>query len=124
MIHLDTNYLLGALSSPSTLRSRVMAWIRAGAEIAVSAIVWSEFLTGPVGAQEIQNAEGILQGRIVPFDEKEAGIAAKLYNHIGRKRLMRTDCFIAAAALGAGAPLATLNQKDFVRLAPLGLRIA
>jgi len=123
MIHLDTNYLLGSLTSPSTLRRQVMAWIGTGEEVAVSAIVWSEFLTGPVSAQEIQNAQGLVQGRIVPFDRKEAEIAAKLFNRIGRKRAMRTDCFIAATAICARVPLATLNRKDFIRFASLGLEI-
>jgi predicted nucleic acid-binding protein len=124
MIHLDTNYLLGSLTSPSSVRRQIMAWIRSGETIATSSVVWSEFLTGPVSTQEIQHAQGLLQGRIIPFDEREAEIAAKLFNHIGRKRAMRTDCFIAATALRAGVPLATLNKKDFNRFATLGLRLA
>jgi predicted nucleic acid-binding protein len=124
MIHLDTNYLLGSLTSPSTVRSQVMAWIRTGEVMAVSAVVWSEFLTGPVSGQEIQDARAVVQGRIVPFHEKEAAIAAKLFNHIGRRRAMRTDCFIAATAVCAGVPLATLNRKDFIQFAPLGLHLA
>jgi predicted nucleic acid-binding protein len=124
MIHLDTNYLLGSLASPSALRSQVMAWFRAGEELAVSSIVWSEFLTGPVTPQQLQDAHGIIQGRIVPFNVREAEIAAKLFNHIGRKRAMRTDCFVAATAVCARVPLATLNQKDFVHFRSFGLHLA
>ncbi len=124
MIHLDTNYLLGALASPSTLQKQVTAWLRADEELAVSAIVWSEFLTGPVTDQQLLDAHGIIQDRVVPFDLNEAKIAAELFNHIGRKRAMRTDCFVAATAIRARVPLATLNRKDFLRFVPFGLKLA
>jgi predicted nucleic acid-binding protein len=81
-------------------------------------------LTGPVTPQQLQDAHGIIQGRIVPFNVREAEIAAKLFNHIGRKRAMRTDCFVAATAVCARVPLATLNQKDFVHFRSFGLHLA
>jgi len=124
MIHLDTNYLIGSLTSPSQLHRQVMAWFRAGEELAVSTIAWSEFLTGPVTVQQIRDAHGFIQGRIIPFGVREADIAAKLFNHIGRKRAVRTDCFVAATAVCANAPLATLNRKDFSAFTSAGLHLA
>ena len=56
MIHLDTNYLIGSLSSPSALSHQVRAWFNAGELLAVSSIAWSEYLNGPVTAQQIRDA--------------------------------------------------------------------
>jgi predicted nucleic acid-binding protein len=123
MIHLDTNYLIGSLTFPSALSNQVRAWFSAGELLAVSSIAWSEFLNGPASAQQIQDARGIIQGRVIAFDVREAEMAARLFNLTGRKRATQTDCFIAATALCARVPLATLNRKDFAGFVPEGLRL-
>ena len=123
MIHLDTNYLIGSLSSPSTVRNQIRAWFGSGEILAVSAVSWSEFSNGPVTVQQIQDARGIVQGRIVAFDVPEAEMAAKLFNSTGRKRATQTDCFIAATAICARVPLATLNRKDFIPFTAAGLQL-
>jgi len=64
MIHLDTNYLIGLVTSPSPLKPQLLAWLKAGEEFAISAVGWSEFLNGPVTPQEIANAFGILAERL------------------------------------------------------------
>ena len=94
-----------------------------GEKLAVSAIAWSEFLNGPVTPSEIRDAFGILEGRIKDFGVAEAEMAASLYNQTGRKRATRTDSFIAATAICAGSPLATLNKKDFVAYVAFGLQL-
>ena len=48
MIHLDTNYLIGLAVPGSREAAEVDEWLAAGQVLAVSAIVWSEFLNGPV----------------------------------------------------------------------------
>jgi predicted nucleic acid-binding protein len=124
MIHLDTNFLIGSLTSPSALKTQVRTWFHAGEVLAVSAIAWSEFSNGPVTVQQIQDAQAIVQGRIIAFDVQEAEMAAKLFNLTGRKRATQTDCFIAATAICARVPLATLNRKDFSGFIAAGLRLA
>jgi predicted nucleic acid-binding protein len=124
MIHLDTNYVIGLVTLNSPLRPILFGWVNGGEKLAVSAVAWSEFLNGPVKTQQIHDALFLLDGRIIPFSEAEAEKAAELFNHTGRKRGAKPDCFIAAAAIQAGVPLATRNTKDFQPFVPLGLRLA
>ena len=124
MIHLDTNCLIGLVTSPSQIKPRLLLWLKAGEEFAISAVVWSEFLNGPVTAQEISEADGMIAGRIVPFGVSEAEIASRLFNQSGRKRGSQPDCFIAATAICARAPLATLDRKDFAPFIGAGLQLA
>jgi len=124
MIHLDTNYLIGLVTVPSPFKAELIAWMRAGEKLAVSAVVWSEFLNGPVTQQQIHDASVIVEGRIMAFGIPEAEMAAKIFNQTGRKRTTRTDCFIAATAICARAALATENQKDFMPFVGAGLQMA
>ena len=124
MIHLDTNYLIGLVTIPSPFQSQLLAWLNAGEKFAVSAVVWSEFLNGPVTPREIRDASIMLEGRIIVFGVIEAEMAAKIYNQTGRKRGTRNDCFIAATAICSRVTLATLNRKDFSPFVSAGLRLA
>ena len=124
MIHLDTNYAIGLVTSPFSLKNQVLAWFKAGEKFSVSAIAWSEFLKGPVAHREVEDVRGIIEGRIKAFDLREAEMAANLFDRTGRKRGTQTDCFIAATAICAGASLATLNRKDFAPFVAAGLRVA
>ena len=67
MIHLDTNYLIGLLIKGSPQSLDVDGWLAAGESLAASAIVWTEFLNGPVTPLEVSRAEAVLQSRIIPF---------------------------------------------------------
>jgi predicted nucleic acid-binding protein len=124
MIHLDTNFLIGAITTGSYLRGAMDKWFAAGEQFATSAISWSEFVTGPVTPSQIQTALTILENRIVPFGFEEAMLAADLYNQIGRKRSLRIDSFVAAVAISSSASLATENRRDFSPFVPGGLRLA
>jgi predicted nucleic acid-binding protein len=86
MIHLDTNYLIGLLVKKSREAGDVDAWLAAGQPLATSAIAWTEFLNGPVDPLEVSRAAAVLQSRIVPFGQKEAALAADLFNQTGRRR--------------------------------------
>jgi len=123
MIHLDTNYLIGLVTVPSPLQSQLLAWLNAGEKFAISAVAWSEFLSGPVTPQEILDASLMLEGRIITFGVIEAEASAKIYNQTGRRRGTRNDCFIAATAICSRTPLATLNHKDFAPFVAAGLRL-
>ncbi|MEO7997591.1 MAG: type II toxin-antitoxin system VapC family toxin [Gemmatimonadaceae bacterium] len=120
MIHLDTNFLIGALVPGSRESATLVNWLRRNENVAVSAVVWTEFLCGPVTAEHIDTAAEIF-GEPVPFDANAAIAAASLFNSGKRRRGSLADCMIAGAALVAGARIATNNRADFERFQEQGL---
>jgi predicted nucleic acid-binding protein len=122
VIHLDTSFLIRALVSGSAEDKALRAWIRKAAQVATSALTWSEFLCGPVSPDGIEMAAQLL-GDPLAFGATEATAAAMLFNQSGRRRGSLVDCMIAAVAIEAGAGLATTNVRDFQRFEPLGLRL-
>lgn len=124
MTHLDTNFLIGALTANSAEYARVSGWIMGGDSMAISAVAWSEFLNGPATPGLVNAANKMLTGGINPFATIEAEVAARLFNSTGRRRALRFDCMIAASAMVAGARLATNNTADFQLFTPHGLQLA
>ncbi len=124
MIHLDTNYLIGLLVKASPEAAVVDGWLGAGQTLAASTIAWTEFLNGPVTLVEVTQAEAVIGGRIIPFGQPEAVMAADLFNKTGRRRGSRFDCLIAATAVLAHAEVATVNQADFTPFQAYGLKLA
>jgi predicted nucleic acid-binding protein len=123
MIHLDTNYLIGLAVRGSSPAQNVDNWLAAGEPLAASALAWTEFLNGPVSADEIALVESVIEGNLVAFEKSTAVLAAQLFNQGGRRRGSRFDCLIAATAILAGAQLATENTKDFTPFVPFGLKL-
>jgi len=124
MIQLDTNYLISLLVRGSPQAADVDGWLAAGEPLAANAIAWTEFLNGPVTPLEVTRAEAVVGGRIIPFGQPEASLAADLFNQTGRRRGSRFDCLIAATALRAQAEVATSNEADFKVYQPHGLKLA
>ncbi len=62
-------------------------------------------------------------GTPVPLMPADAVKAAELFNLAGRRRGSLADCLIAAAALRAGAAVATENRADFAPFAAAGVRV-
>lgn len=122
IVHLDTSLLIRALVRGSPEDHRLREWLRAGAELAISAIGWAEFLCGPVEPGQAELAGRVVPVR-VPFTEEEASLAAQLFERAGRRRGSLADCMIAATALRAGAPLATVHRVDFRRFEAEGLEL-
>lgn len=122
MIHLDTNALI-ALPQWARGDHALIERVQRGESVAACAVVWYEFLCGPVQEAEVRLAEAFIERRIVAIDADHALRAAELFNGAGRKRVLRTDALIAAAALRAGAELLTVNVKDFAPFVPAGLKL-
>jgi len=91
--------------------------------LGMSAIAWAEFLCGPVDEHQVKLAAQIVSER-VPFGEEDAAVAARLFNESGRHRGSLVDCMLAAAALRAGAAVATANPSDFRRFEAGGISLA
>lgn len=124
MTHLDANYLILGLIASTPQAADLQRWLTEGEAISTSAVAWMEFVTGPVSPDLVTAARQIIQGRILPLGVEEAELAASLFNDLGRKRALRYDCLIAAAAIRAGARLATANHVDFALFTPHGLQLA
>jgi predicted nucleic acid-binding protein len=120
--HLDTSFLIEALVPGTEEDGRLREWLQHGRQIAVSCVVWAEFLCGPVSDSDRERARRIV-GAPLPLDELEAAQAADLFNASGRRRGTLPDCMIAATAIRAGAEIATSNLGDFSRFKRHGLRI-
>ena len=124
MIHLDANYLVLANQAGSPEDVALRRWLEADQLLSTSSIAWMEFVSGPVATLVIDSIRHTLGGRIVAFSSAEAELAARLYNLAGRRRALRYDCMIAAAAIAAGAELATRNTNDFQLFTRHGLTLA
>ncbi len=122
MICLDTNYLILGLVADSSESQELRAWAAAGEVLVTPMVAWYEFLCGPVSPVQRDTMRTFLQALLL-FDEPQAHIASELFNATGRRRALRVDAMIAAAAISAGASLATNNREDFEVFVRGGLRL-
>ena len=123
MIHLDTSFLIGALTPGSREDARLREWIGANEPLGMSTVAWAEFLCGPIDETALSVAS-VVVGRQSRFTEEMAAIAARLFNGTGRRRGTMVDCMIAATALAEEAAVATSNPDDFRRFEAFGLALA
>lgn len=119
---LDTNYLIALGQQGSAAARQVERWIVQGQPLWVSAIAWAEYLCGPLTAAEEEDCAAVLHG-IQPVDATIATLGASLFNATGRRSRSLPDCLIAATAILAQEPLATLNRADFEPFIPFGLTL-
>jgi len=122
MIHLDTNVLI-ALPLLARQRHALTLRIGKGEQVATSSLAWFEYVCGPVAESEQHLVRAAIGAQILDVDEAIAERAAALFNHAGRTRSLRTDSLIAAAAILAGAELATCNAQDFAPFTAHGLTL-
>lgn len=115
MIHLDTSFLIRALVPGSQEDLRLRGWIGANESLRLSAVVWAEFLCGPLAPAALEMAAELFDEPI-PFVAEDAVGAARLYNLSGRRRGSLADCMVAAVAKRLLASLATSNPRDFLKL--------
>ena len=122
MVHLDTSFLIRALVRGSPEDQKLREMLGTSEPLGMSTIAWAEFLCGPIDQSELKLATEVIR-RHSTFSQQQAMIAARLFNESGRPRGTFIDCMIAAAALSAGALIATSNVSDFRRFEPFGLKI-
>lgn len=123
-VHLDTNYLIAyAGEFSSEVVNQVEGWIREDRGLCCSGMAWAEFLCGPVLPEEIAATETLLS-EVLPITPDLAAEGARLFRETGRRSRSLPDCIIAATAIAAKAPLATINRDDFTVFLPHGLELA
>jgi predicted nucleic acid-binding protein len=120
VICLDTNYLILGLVKGSSEAEQILRWLEAGEELITSVVSWYEFRCGPVSQEQLDFMRSILSD-IRPFTELEAEVAARCFDHAGRKRSLKVDAMIAATALVAESHLATNNVQNFQKFPGLQL---
>ncbi|MBK8094077.1 MAG: PIN domain-containing protein [Verrucomicrobiaceae bacterium] len=123
IIHLDTNFLIGAQKPGTVPNQKFLEWLACGDLFEISVLVWAEFLCGSLTHEEEASARLLISAQH-PMSDGQAELGAKLFRETGRRKRSLADCLIAACAILADAPLATENRTDFEKLVPLGLRLA
>jgi predicted nucleic acid-binding protein len=123
LLHFDTNALI-ALPHWARDGHEIVRRVVDGEAAAACTIVWYEYLIGPLETTESELARAFIQGRLVVVEEADAELAARLFNRVGRQRVLKTDALIAAIAIRADAELVTLNWQDFRPFTEHGLTLA
>lgn len=112
--HLDTDFLVYALSEAGVERRRLSDLAASDAEIQVSAVTWYEFSRGPRTPEQLAVARSLFfEDGIVPFSEELAGLAAEVFRTLGSPRRRAADIAIGVTAAAMKATLLTRNRNDF-----------
>src|SRR6185503_721240 len=113
-VHLDTDFLVYALSVRGAEREKLSELARSEAQIEISSVAWYEFSRGPRTAEQLAVARSFFgSDGIVPFSEELAAAAAEAFRTLGSPRKRAADVAIATTAAAAGAVLLSRNAKDF-----------
>ncbi len=112
--HLDTDFLIVALSRAGAERTRLLQLAGSEAEIQISAVAWYEFSRGPRTPDQLAVARSLFfDDGIIPFSEELATIAGEVFRTLGSPRRRAADIAIGVTASSMGAVLLTLNPNDF-----------
>jgi predicted nucleic acid-binding protein len=113
-VHLDTDFLVFALSQSGRERRRLLALAESDADIQISAVAWFEFCRGPRTAEQLAVARSFFAtDGVVPFNEALAARAGDVFRSLGSPRKRAADIAIGVTAAVAGAVLITRNARDF-----------
>jgi len=112
--HLDTDFLVVALSRAGQERTRLLQLAETEAEIQISAIAWYEFSRGPRTPEQLAVARSLFfEDGVVPFSEEIATISAEVFRNLGSPRRRAADIAIGVTASCLQATLLTCNASDF-----------
>jgi predicted nucleic acid-binding protein len=112
--HLDTDFLVYALSTPGPERRQLRALADSDAEIQMSAVAWYEFSRGPRTPEQLAVARSFLgEEGVLAFTETAAAEAADVFRRLGSPRRRAADVAIGVTAAIHEAVLLTRNARDF-----------
>ena len=118
--HLDTDFLVYALSVAGPERRRLRALADSDAEIQMSAVAWYEFARGPRTPEQLVVARSFLgEEGVLAFSEGVANEAAEVFRRLGSPRKRAADVAIGVTAVTRDAVLLTRNARDFAGMPSL-----
>jgi predicted nucleic acid-binding protein len=123
--HLDTDFLVYALSSAGSERRRLRALGDSDDEVRMSAVAWYEFSRGPRTPEQLAVARSFLgEDGVVPFSEGIAAESAEVFRRLGSPRKRAADVAIGVTAAADDAVLVTRNARDFAGIPDLRIEAA
>lgn len=125
LYHLDTDFLVYALSNAGSERRRLRELADSDAEIQMSAVAWYEFARGPRTPDQLAVARSFLgEEGVRPLSEGIAGEAAEAFRRLGSPRKRAADVVIGVTAALQEAVLLTRNARDFAGISELRVETA
>jgi len=118
--HLDTDFLIRAVSGAGPERQRLLGLNAGAAPIHMSAVAWYEFSRGPRTPEQLAVARFFVDD-VVPFADDTASRAADVFRSLGSPRRRGNDIAIGVIAAAAGATLLTSNEPDFAGIPHLAV---
>jgi len=123
--HIDTDFLVYALSTAGPERRRLSDLADSEAEIQMSAVAWYEFARGPRIPEQLAVTRSFLGDEgVVAFSEAIANEAAEVFRRLGSPRKRAADVAIGVTAATREAVLLTRNTRDFSGIPGLSLETA
>jgi predicted nucleic acid-binding protein len=123
--HLDTDFLVYALSSAGPERKRLRVLGDSDDLIQMSAVAWYEFSRGPRTPEQLAVARSFLgEDGVLPFSEGIAAEAAEVFRRLGSPRKRAADVAIGVTAAVHEAVLVTRNARDFAGIPGLSVEAA
>ena len=119
-VHLDTDFLVYALSASGPERARLMELASSETPIQISSIAWYEFARGPRIPEQLAVARAFfLDDGVIPFSEELATLSAEVFRELGSPRRRAADIAIGVTAAAMEARLLTRNARDFAGIPDL-----
>ena len=119
-VHLDTDFLVFALSASGPERRRLLKLAESDAEIEMSAVAWYEFTRGPRTPEQLAVGRSFFSGDgIIPLSEELAARAGEVFRNLGSPRRRAADICIGVTAVAREALLLSRNANDFAGIATL-----
>ena len=113
-VHLDTDFLIHALSEAGPVRQRLIKLAESDQIIEMSALAWYEFSRGPRTPDQLAVGRSFLaEDGVIPLSEQFAAAAAEVFRQLGSPRRRAADIAIGVTAALRGATLLSLNARDF-----------
>ena len=121
-VHLDTDFLIYALTAAGPERRRLLDVAESGRRIEMSAVAWYEFSRGPRTPEQLATARAFFANDgIVPFSEPLTAASAEVFRQLGSPRRRAADIAIGVTAALRGATLLSRNARDFAGIPGLDL---